>query len=111
LYGQLAGVVAVRLHAAILAIVGGTPVYAIAYFTKKTEGVMAGVGLSDAVADFATVTAEDIVAALPTLMSGETRARLHAGSDQRRDELDERARAWFSAAAPFVLDRAAGVPA
>lgn len=111
LYGQLAGVVAVRLHAAILAIVGGTPVYAIAYFTKKTEGVMAGVGLSDAVADFATVTAEDIVAALPTLMSGETRARLHAGSDQRRDELDERARGWFSAAEPLVLDRAAGVPA
>ncbi len=100
LYGGVAGVIAVRLHAAILAVVGGTPVYAISYFTRKTEGVMAGLGLSNAVADFATVTADQIVEALPPLMSGVTRSRLAAVSASRRADLDERSRDWFEGQAP-----------
>lgn len=97
-YGSLAAVVAVRLHAAILAIAGGTPAYAIAYFTRKTEGVMAGVGLPDAVGDFATVNAHDIVASLTKLTSPATRAMLTSGSEQRRSELAERAARWFDVA-------------
>lgn len=98
LYGSLAGVAAVRLHAAILSLAGGAPVYAISYFTPKTQGVMAGVGLPDAVGDFATVDADEIVAALTTLISPATRAMLTAASDQRRSELAERAAGWFDLA-------------
>lgn len=97
-YGSLAAVVAVRLHAAILSLAAGTPVYAIGYFTAKTQGVMASVGLPDAVGDFATVTADDIVAAITRLISPATRAMLIAGSDQRRSELAERAVGWFAPA-------------
>jgi polysaccharide pyruvyl transferase WcaK-like protein len=52
LYGHAEVVVSVRLHAALLALAGGTPAYAISYFTAKTEGVMAELGMADRVGSF-----------------------------------------------------------
>lgn len=96
LYGALGVVVAVRLHAAILALTSGTPVFAISYFSAKTLGVMAGVGLSDAVADFATVTSREIVDGVGRLSGDEVRQRLREGSETRRIDLGTRAAQWFS---------------
>jgi colanic acid/amylovoran biosynthesis protein len=52
LYSQASAVVAVRLHGAILAMAGGTPALAIAYFTGKTSGVMEGMGFGDSWVEF-----------------------------------------------------------
>jgi polysaccharide pyruvyl transferase WcaK-like protein len=54
-------VVAVRLHAAILAMTAGTPVHGIEYFTSKTRGVFAAMHLDDHWSEF---DAFDGVAAL-----------------------------------------------
>lgn len=47
LYANATGVVAVRLHGAILSISAGTPAFAISYFTAKTQGVLEGAGMHD----------------------------------------------------------------
>jgi polysaccharide pyruvyl transferase WcaK-like protein len=47
LYAHAAGVIAVRLHGAILSIAAGTPAYAISYFTAKTQGVLEGARMHD----------------------------------------------------------------
>jgi polysaccharide pyruvyl transferase WcaK-like protein len=57
LYSNAVGVIAVRLHGAILAMTGGTPALAVAYFTAKTSGVMEGLGLSDSWTEFDECTA------------------------------------------------------
>lgn len=57
LYSGAVGVIAVRLHGAILAMTGGTPALAVAYFTGKTSGVMNGLGLSDSWTEFDHCTA------------------------------------------------------
>lgn len=89
LYGQMGGVIAVRLHAAILAMLSGTPTFAISYFTHKTEGVMDAAGLGDCVGDFATVTAEHIVEALRDRVgSPEARATLAKTSRANREHLE-----------------------
>ena len=51
-------VVAVRLHAVILALSVGTPVHAIEYFTNKTRGVLASFGLDEHWSEFDSFDAE-----------------------------------------------------
>jgi polysaccharide pyruvyl transferase WcaK-like protein len=60
LYGRAAVVVAVRLHAGILSMVGGTPAVVISYFTAKAPGVMAGLGAAASVADYDAVDADTL---------------------------------------------------
>lgn len=106
LYGQSACMIAVRLHAAILAMLSGTPTYAIAYFTHKTTGVMATVGLADCVGDFATVRAADVVAALSPRIGSETERRtLAAVCESNRALLEERCTEWLS---EFVVGSGVG---
>jgi polysaccharide pyruvyl transferase WcaK-like protein len=78
LYGGCSAVITVRLHAAILALAHGTPAFAIAYMTRKTEGVMVQAGLPDAWCAYDEVTAERILATLPELLADGTRERLDA---------------------------------
>jgi polysaccharide pyruvyl transferase WcaK-like protein len=65
LFSLSAFVVAVRLHAVILALVVGTPVHAIEYFTSKTRGVLDSVGLYD---HWSTFDEFDGMAALRSLV-------------------------------------------
>ncbi|MDQ1715192.1 MAG: hypothetical protein QOC60_1137, partial [Frankiaceae bacterium] len=95
-YGSVAAVVAVRLHAAILAINAGTPTFAVAYLTAKTHGVMAQVGLPDAVAEFRTVTAQQIVEGVRALLVDATvRDALSATAGERRAALMRASHGWF----------------
>ena len=96
-YGGTGAVVAVRLHAAILALNAGTPTFAVAYLTGKTHGVMAQVGLPDAVGDFASVTADQVVHGVRAqLRDPDLRGRLAASALARRAELRSRAAGWFA---------------
>ncbi|MDL9936075.1 polysaccharide pyruvyl transferase family protein [Gordonia sp. ABSL1-1] len=96
LYGAAGAMIAVRLHAAVLATLSGTPTFAIAYFSSKSHGVMASSGLDDAVGDFASVTAADITAALTRQLSSTTARRdladIAAG---HHATLTSRAPEWF----------------
>jgi polysaccharide pyruvyl transferase WcaK-like protein len=56
LYGAAHAVVAVRLHAAILALVGGVPAFGISYFTLKTRGVFELLGLPEMWCEFTDAT-------------------------------------------------------
>lgn len=106
-YGGAGAVVAVRLHAAILALNAGTPTYAVAYLTGKTHGVMAQVGLPDAVGEFTTVTAADVVAGVRAQVRDPgLRGRLAAAAVGRRARLRARAADWF---APLGAQVRAGV--
>jgi colanic acid/amylovoran biosynthesis protein len=78
LYGGCAAVVSVRLHAAILALAQGTPAFAIAYMTRKTEGVMAEAGLPDAWCAYDEAAPERIFPTLSALLADGTRKRLDA---------------------------------
>ncbi|MET0603625.1 MAG: polysaccharide pyruvyl transferase family protein [Baekduia sp.] len=78
LYGGCRAVITVRLHAAILALAHGTPAFAIAYMTRKTEGVMVKAGLPDAWCAYDEATTERIMKALPELLADGTRERLDA---------------------------------
>jgi len=105
LYGQMACMIAVRLHAAILAMLMGTPTFAIAYFTHKTTGVMSAVGLADCVGEYANVRSSDIIGALsPRIQSGEARRALAAVCEANREQLETRCSAWVS---EYVLETAA----
>lgn len=89
LYGQMGAMIAIRLHAAILAMLNGTPTFAISYFTHKTAGVMEAAGLGDCVGAFGTVTAGDIVAALsPRIGSDDVRSSLVGTVRRYREQLD-----------------------
>ncbi|MET9202544.1 polysaccharide pyruvyl transferase family protein [Gordonia sp. NPDC003585] len=106
LYGRAACMIAVRLHAAVLATLSGTPTFAIAYFSSKSEGVMRASGLGDAVAGFAEVTGGHIATALGRQMnSPSARSRLAAITDGHRTNLQDRACQWF---APVTDPHAAG---
>jgi len=97
-YGEVGAVVAVRLHAGILALAAGTPTFAVSYLTGKTQGVMTQVGLGEFVADFQTVTADELSDGVTRLMGVEMlRERLLRDADARRQELMHAARAWLSA--------------
>lgn len=71
LYSHAQVVVSVRLHGALLAMAGGTPAFAISYFTAKTEGVMDELGMGDRVASFDDLDADQVF----------ERARALAGQD------------------------------
>jgi glycosyltransferase involved in cell wall biosynthesis/polysaccharide pyruvyl transferase WcaK-like protein len=102
-YGEMAAVVAVRLHAAILAVNAGTPTFAVSYLTGKTQGVMTQVGLPDAVGEFATVTADAIVREVTAQLRDATlRDRLLDGAGRRRQGLFDAATRWFADVAPVV---------
>lgn len=96
-YGQMGCMIAVRLHAAILAMILGTPIFAISYFAHKTSGVMTDVGLGDCVGDFGSVTASDIVDGVTRQIESDTaRAELAAKCRQKREYLEERSRVWIT---------------
>jgi polysaccharide pyruvyl transferase WcaK-like protein len=59
-YGASRGTVAVRLHAAILALTGGAPAFAISYFSPKTPGVMALEGLDDSWGEYETLSRNEL---------------------------------------------------
>ncbi len=94
LYGGCAAVVTVRLHAAILALAHGTPAFAIAYMTRKTEGVMVEAGLPGAWCAYDEATAERILATLPELLGDETRERLDATCTTWLADLRSERDAW-----------------
>ena len=94
--------IAVRLHAAVLATLSGTPTFAIAYFSAKSEGVMRTAGLADAVGTFAEVTGSEIVEALTRQMtSPDGRSRLASVADAHRETLRRSAYRWL---APITTD-------
>ena len=95
-YGAVGAVLAVRLHAAILALNAGTATYAVSYLTGKTQGVMNQVGLPDAVGDFATVTAADAVREIEAQLGDlELRTSLEKAALVRREQLFASALTWF----------------
>ncbi len=87
LYAQASGVVAVRLHGAILAMAGGTPALAIAYFTGKTSGVMEGMGFGDSWVEFDDCTATYMSEWWDTITSGNRSGAIEAAVDKARLEL------------------------
>ncbi|MFW0795266.1 polysaccharide pyruvyl transferase family protein [Gordonia sp. CPCC 205515] len=99
LYGQAAAMIAVRLHAAVLALLSGTPTFAIAYFSTKSAGIMRAAGSPDCVGEFVDVTAPTIVAALtPQLSDPECRKRLARTSRGHREHLISRSTDWLRGA-------------
>jgi polysaccharide pyruvyl transferase WcaK-like protein len=94
LYGSCRLMVAVRLHAAILAMVGGTPAYAISYFTAKSAGVMDDLGLGDSVGVFDKVTAGQIDQALRDLDGSPVRTRLREVRAGWRSALTSIVNSW-----------------
>ncbi|UVF79305.1 polysaccharide pyruvyl transferase family protein [Gordonia mangrovi] len=101
LYGLAGAMIAVRLHAAVLALLSGTPTFAIGYFSAKSTGVMTSAGLADCVADFTDITAGRLVDALaPRVGDPDTRGRLAAISRRHRTRLTSRAADWLHPARP-----------
>lgn len=97
LYGQMSCMIAVRLHAAILAMILGTPVFAISYFEHKTSGVMADVGMSRYVGNFEAVTAREISDSIVSQLGSQTmRNELARACRQKREYLESRSRFWLS---------------
>jgi polysaccharide pyruvyl transferase WcaK-like protein len=89
LYGAARFLVGVRLHAVILALLSGTPAYAVSYFTAKAPGIMGDLGLDGFVADFADFTAEHFRARLPQLLAPALRHDIRHRLDGLRHELRE----------------------
>jgi polysaccharide pyruvyl transferase WcaK-like protein len=88
-YANAAAVVAVRLHAAILAMTGGVPAMAISYFTSKTEGVFQFMGMPDMWCEFADVTASMLLNRLKTMLDQTYNATVSSrAADARRDVLE-----------------------
>ncbi|MGL4304558.1 MAG: polysaccharide pyruvyl transferase family protein [Mycobacteriaceae bacterium] len=99
LYGQCACMIAVRLHAAILAMLLGTPILAISYFSHKTVGVMQDVGLGDYVYDFDSVTASNIIESIAEQRSSEkSREVLAELCTNKRELLERSASRWLELA-------------
>ena len=94
LYGACRLVVTVRLHAAILAMVGGTPAYAISYFTAKTAGVLRGAGLPHAWSTHDGFTAAGVLDQLDVLLSPSTRDALATKVIAWRDQLGDEVSRW-----------------
>jgi len=88
LYSRAAVVVSVRLHGAILALVGGTPTFAISYFTAKTDGVMDAVGMRDQVAAYEDVDRDRLVSSVRALVRPQARERARAAAARSRDHLE-----------------------
>lgn len=111
LYGACRLVVTVRLHAAILAIAGGAPAYAIAYFTAKTAGVMRAAELPQAWTAHDQLTSAGITAQLDHLLDPLTRDRLAARVAGWRVALRDEVAAWTAERRPVVgVTEAAAAP-
>jgi polysaccharide pyruvyl transferase WcaK-like protein len=98
LYGECRLVVTVRLHAAILAMVGGAPAYAISYFTAKTAGVMRRAGLPSAWSTHDGFTAAGVLDQLDVLLAPSTRDGLAANVRSWKRELGDEASLWSRSA-------------
>jgi polysaccharide pyruvyl transferase WcaK-like protein len=61
LYADARGVIAVRLHGAILAIAAGTPAYALSYFTPKTQGVFESLGMGSSWTTISDFSVDDVI--------------------------------------------------
>ncbi|KQV46924.1 hypothetical protein ASC95_25750 [Pelomonas sp. Root1217] len=81
LYGRCEVLLGTRLHSCILAACAATPVVAIRYQGFKTEGIMAELGLGDAVFDIGAMDVDGIEAAIHR--SSESRARISSLIEQR----------------------------
>ncbi len=97
LYGGCSLVVTVRLHAAILALSQGTPAFAIAYMTRKTEGVMTQAGLPAAWSTYDGFCAERVLDQAPTLLTPATRDALLKCADDWQTALERVAETWRGA--------------
>ena len=93
-YGACAVVIAVRLHAAILALSQGTPAFAVAYMTRKTEGVMTDAGLPYAWCAFDQASGELIVEAVRRLMADGVRQEVTEQSRTWRESLRTEVQSW-----------------
>jgi polysaccharide pyruvyl transferase WcaK-like protein len=89
LYGHARVVVSVRLHGALLALAAGTPAFAISYFTAKTDGVMAGLGMSDHVASYDDLDEDHVVARVRQLVAPDARDFAEHAASTSRQALDE----------------------
>ncbi len=98
-YGMIDGLIGTRMHSVILACNAGTPAIAIGYL-HKTSGILAELGLERRGLDIASVSGQQIVAALdaamaePRLSRGVTRY-LERARQLRRD-LGALMRGWFA---------------
>ena len=61
LYADAEAVVAVRLHGAIFALAGGTPAFAVSYFTSKTQGVLEGADMNSSWCTFEEFSAQRVL--------------------------------------------------
>lgn len=75
-YGQFDLVIATRMHAAILALCGGTPVVPIAY-EFKTRELFDSLGMAELVDDIDSVSAASLMARVSTALDSTDRLRLH----------------------------------
>jgi polysaccharide pyruvyl transferase WcaK-like protein len=82
LYGDAAVVVAERLHAVILAVRGGTPAYALSYFTSKAGGVMQSCGLGEFWCDAREVSAPALADAIRRLADERRRDDVRRAADE-----------------------------
>ena len=87
LYRHAEFVVAVRLHAIILALSVGVPVHGIEYFTAKTSGVFSALGLDRHWSTFDGFDAEQALARVGELSSAEGRALIRERAGRMRDEV------------------------
>ena len=85
LYRHADLVVAVRLHAIILALSVGVPVHGIEYFTAKTSGVFAALGLDRHWSTFDGFDADVALARVGELSSPEGRALIRERARRMRD--------------------------
>lgn len=81
LYGRCQVLLGTRLHSCILAACAATPVVAIRYQGFKTEGIMAELGLGDAVFDIGAMDVDGIEAAI--YRAHESRERISAQIAER----------------------------
>lgn len=81
LYGRCEVLLGTRLHSCILAACAATPVVAIRYQGFKTEGIMAELGLGDAVFDIASVDVDGIEAAISRAL--DARSQISAQISER----------------------------
>lgn len=87
-YGDSLAVISMRLHGAILAMRAGTPAYAIAYFTAKTQGVYESLGLSDSWTTLDGFSAAKCMAWIGGLSAETNRAVLEISAELERQILN-----------------------
>jgi polysaccharide pyruvyl transferase WcaK-like protein len=108
LYGRAALTLSVRLHGSILAMVGGSPAFTVAYFSTKAEGAMADAGLPHAWADFADFTTGAAVPVLTGLTAPGVRAALAERMAVLADDLSGRLADWPDLGTPAPDGRTTG---